>query len=440
MEQGTGKTLVTIATIGKRFEQGKITKVLIAAPLSVASEWERQFEEHANFEYEIYNLLDMKIPKRVEILKTLKSNKLQIIIINYDAIRLMVKELTKWNPHMIVCDESQKIKNPSAKVTKSLIKIGKESSFKMILTGTPISKGPVDIYSQMQFLDEKIMGMKLKEFKNRYMVITNILGYPKVLGYKVIEGDKYYDPEIAEEFYNKIDTYVYRITKKEALDLPVERTQNIYSFLEARAFKRYKELKDEALLELKSHSITAALAIVKILRLQQFVGGFIKTDDGITVKVSNSKLKTLFETIEELYKEHKLVIFARFIPEVKAISKKLKELNIAHSVLTGKTKNRGQQIKQFQTDNNYRIFISQIQTGGIGITLTAADTAIFYSLFSLIDYEQAKARIHRIGQTKPVTYIHILADKTHDLKIFKNIIKKVEVSSMVLSHLTSILE
>lgn len=413
MEQGTGKTLPSIKVAGRRYLKGEINKLLIVAPLSVLYEWQRQFEEHANFPY------DFSIKK----LSFIDKEGLKVTAINYDYLWRIEKEILKWKPDMIIADESQYIKNRKSKRAKALYKIGSKSEYRMILTGTPMTQNPLDFFGQYKFLKPEIFGTNFKNFKDRYAVFGGYMNY-KIVDYKNLK-----------ELTRKAYKVAYRVTKEEALDLPEKIDQYVYANLEKSAQKYYNEMKEESIIKIKDEYIPAPVVLTQLLRLQQITGGFIPTEDEI-FSISKAKLKALEDIMED---RKPYVIFAKFRPEIDAISDMLKLKKIKHRTLTGSTKDRGKVIEDFQS-GKADVLVAQIAAGGVGLTLTKANTAIFYSLdYSLINYEQAKARIHRIGQNKKVNYIHIIVPKTVDELVLKSLKKKRDLAHMVVDELRALI-
>lgn len=429
MEQGTGKTLAAIAVATYRYLKGQIKRILIIAPKSVLPEWERQFAEHTYIEHNVVALYG-KREKKERILQEWKdTDGLQGVIINYESVWRLEDELKKWKPDMIICDESQKIKNARAKQSRAVIRLGKLAKYRMILTGTPVTQNPLDIFSQYLFLDPSIFGTSFTSFRNRYAVMGGFNNY-QIIKFKNLE-------ELAE----KAHSIAYRVTKEEALDLPDVIHQNVYAELEPKAMKLYREMAEQSLVKIGDEKVTAPIVLTQLMKLQQIAGGFVKTEDERIIQVSKAKLEVLRELVEDLVNGQgkKLVIFARFIQEIKAISEILDKLDIKHHVLTGQTKNRGDIIQDFQNNPETKVFIINPKAGGTGITLTAADTAIFYSKdYSLEAYLQAIARIHRIGQTKKVTYIHIIARGTVDEAVTNRLNKKQDLATTVVDDLKNI--
>ncbi len=436
-EMGTGKSLSTVAIIGRRFLDGEVKRVLIVAPLSVVPVWEREFQDYADYPHKVLPLTG-SIAKRVELLKKDHGDALQVAVINYEAAwrRQMFGAVVDWQPDMIVCDESQKIKTPNAKQSRALHKLSDTAKYKLILTGTPVTASPLDFWSQYRFLDPDVFGTSYYSFRNRYAIYVQVQAgakqFPKLIGY----SNK-------DELVRKAHSIAHRVTKADALDLPDWMDQELYCDLEPAANRAYQEMSKTSVMEIeteeKAHGrLIASNVLTRLLRLQQLTGGFVPEDhepDARIVQASDSKLKLLKELLGDLlYNGKKAVIFARFIPEITAIRRFLEAEDIGYAWIAGEVKqaDRGKMVSTFQDDPDCRIFVGQIQTSGLGITLHAADTAIFYSMnFSYADYDQAKARLHRIGQRNKVTYIHLLAKGTVDEKIYKALKQKKSVADDV---------
>jgi len=423
MEQGTGKTLSAIGVAGYRYKKGQIKKLLVIPPLTVVPVWISELAKHADFEYSLVSLADMRDKKRSDKLKTLDSG-LKIVAINHEAAWRCIDLLRKWKPDMIIVDESQKIKNGRAKQSRGIHKLGDDTKFKMILTGTPITQGPLDTWSQYRFLNPDIFGRRFTSFRDRYAIMGGFQG-KQVVGYRHLE-----------ELASKAHSIAYRVTKAEALDLPETTDQNIYVRLSKDTQDVYDEMEKEFMVTFSEEEVaTAPIILTQLLRLQQITGGFVKTDKDTIMRLDSSKLKATEELLSDLPDDKKVVIFARFIPEIEAIKEVSEKLGIKTLTLTGKTKDRGEVVRRFQ-EESHRVIVIQIQTGGLGITLTAADTAIFYSTtFSYGDYDQARARLHRIGQHHYVTYIHILAEGTVDEDILDILQNKEDVAVNILDRM-----
>lgn len=429
-EMGTGKTLISIGIAGYLYLQKEINKLLIVAPLSITKVWEEEFQKFADFDYQL-EVLEGPTKEKSETLRNLFGTKLQVAVVNYESCWRMEKEIALWKPDMIICDESSKIKNPQAKQSKALHRLGKISKHNMILTGTPVTNNPLDFFSQYKFLDESIFGGSYYSFRARYAIMGGYGNY-QVVGYKNL-------PELTE----KAHSIAFRITKKEALDLPEQVDVTRYVELEPMARAIYNQVERDSYAELSQGEVVVRNVLTKLLRLSQITGGYIKDEfSEIEEQVSSAKLNALEEIIEEcLDADKKVVVFARFISEIDAITKMLKRYGIKYSLIRGDVKDRASEVEKFQNDKDVKVFVGQLQTTGMGLTLTASDTAVFYSLsYNFADYEQAKARIHRIGQKNNCTYIHLIAKKTIDEKVMEALSKKKNIADLVVDNWKSLFE
>ena len=429
-EQGCGKTLTAIAIMGTRFTRGEIKRVLIVAPASVVPVWPKEFAAHADFPHTC-KALEGPVKKRIEQLQEAGSAQeaggkkpLTVVVINYEATWRMEEALIAWKPDMIIADESQRIKTPGARQSKSLHKLGRTAKYRLILTGTPVTQGPLDFYSQYKFLEPNVFGSSYYAFKARYAIFG---GYEnrEIIGYNNL-------PELIQRAHS----LAFRVRKEDALDLPEFMDQELYCELEARAKRIYSQLARESAAELEDNKLlTAANILAKLLRLSQLTGGYLGDGEGEIHQVSKAKLSLLEETLSDLMEAgKKVVIFARFIPEMKAIRRALDKKKIEYGFIAGEVKQqlRGEEVRRFQEDPECRVFLAQIQTAGLGITLTAADTAVFYSLdYSYANYDQCRARIHRIGQQNKCTYVHLIAKDTVDEKALRTLKAKKSVADEV---------
>lgn len=429
MEQGCGKTLTAIAIIGRLFKDGLINRVLVVAPASVVPVWALEFDTHADFPHSVL-LLEGSVTKRQNALQGWDSppGVLQVAVINYEATWRMEDALRGiYAPDMVVCDESQRIKTPTAKQSRFAHRIGREAKYKLALTGTPVTQGALDFFSQYKFLDPSIFGSSYYAFRGRYAVMGGFENR-QVVGYKNM-------PELIK----KAHSIAFRVTKAEALDLPEFTDQVLYCNLEPKALSTYRQLKKESVAQLSSERfLTAANVLSKLLRLSQLTGGFLGDGEGGVEQVSKAKLTLLEEIVSDLLSSgKKVIVFARFLPEIAAIKKMLEKAGIGYEWIAGEVKmsDRGDAVKRFQIDPECRVFVAQIQSAGLGITLTAADTAIFYSLdYSFANYDQARARLHRIGQKNMVTYIHLVARGTVDEKVLAALKSKKSVADEIVDN------
>ena len=424
MDMGTGKTLTTIAVMGRAYLNEKIKKVLVVCPASVVPVWEKEIEQYADFENTVITLEGTMIKRNQKLKELVFGKGLKVAVINYESTWRMFDDLKEWCPDMIICDESQRIKNHTAAQSKAMHKLGDIAKYKMLLTGTPIQNNPLDVFSQYRFVDKTIYGTSFYIFRNRYVRMGGYGGH-QVIGY--INQD---------ELIEKMHSIAYRVTKEEALDLPEEIKTMRYCELEPSSRKIYDQIKKECYMELEQGEITVTNVLTKTLRLRQITGGFINNDDKETQFVSNAKLDALEEIINDVVidSNKKLVIFAVFLDEISAIKKLVESKGIKYSWITGQVKmdERGQMVDDFQNKDDVKVFICQTHTAGLGITLTAADTSVFYSVdFNYVDYTQAMARLHRIGQKNNVNHIHLIAKNTIDTRLMKVLDNKGDISTTI---------
>ena len=424
MEMGTGKTITSIGVAGTLYQCGNIKRLLIVAPLSILGVWQEEFEKFAAFPYTL-TVLEGSCKKKSETLKQFHGEGLNVAVVNYESTWRLEKELIAWKADMIICDEGHKLKTHNTSVSKTMHKLGAMAKYKMLLTGTPLTNKAIDIFSQYKFLNPNIYGQSFYSFRSKYFFMTGYGQHTPVM-----------KESMEEEFTRRMHSIAFRATKAECLDLP-ETTDIIRKVaLEPPAMKIYKNLVEQSYAELKSgEEVTAPNVLTRLLRLSQLTGGFLGNDATSAVEeVSKAKLIALEDIIDTSIEENqKLVIIVRFVPEIQAIQKTLEKKGIGYSLIMGGVQNREEQVRQFQTDSSIPIFIGQIATAGMGLTLTAASTMVFYSLdYSMSNYEQCRARIHRAGQKYPCTYIHLLARNTVDIKVMQALKNKANLAKTLI--------
>lgn len=437
-EMGCGKTLTTIAVAGALYNLGKIDRVLVVAPTSVCSVWPHDLNQFATFPWEARVLLGDK-KKRLKALNELENwpfKALRIAVINYESTHRegIFEALAAYKPDLIVCDESQRIKNPSAAQSKALHKLGDAAPFRMILSGTPVQNNAVDLYSQYRFLDPAVYGANFYAFKNRYCIMGGY-GQHQIVGYRNMD-----------ELVEKEHSVAYRVTKEECLDLPQQTFINRYVQFTDAEQAIYEQLRKSSFLELETgENVTATTILTMYLRLMQLTGGFLTADESTRPKQVNTvKLDALADIVDDYVVDagKKLVIFARFRAEIAAIENLLRLRKIQYGSIYGDVpmEERGKIVEDFQTNPDTKVFVAQIQTAGLGITLHAASTAVFYSYdYNYANYAQALARIHRIGQRLPVTYIHLVVDGSIDEKILAALENKEDMAKTVVDSWREVL-
>lgn len=435
-EMGCGKTLTAIAIAGAGYQMGKVERLLIVAPTSVVAVWPKELQEYAKFKYTCKTLLGEKKQriKQIDDLLKFPFKALKVAVINYESTWRpeILEKLKEFDADMVIADESQRIKTYDAAQSKAMHELGDQARYKLILSGTPVQTAAIDIWSQYRFLDKTVFGDNFFKFRGRYAIMGGY-GNKKIVGYKDLEG-----------LIKKEHSIAFRVTKDEALDLPEQTFETRKIQFNQKEKNLYERIKKDSYAELDGGGhITATTVLTRLLRLQQLAGGFLVQDDAQKPQLVNrAKLDALADIIEDyvIGSGKKLVIFARFIAEVKAIMelagkvlpKELKQVAIYGDI---KKEDRGGIVKQFQEDPNTVLFIGQIDTAGTGITLTAADTCVYYSKnFNYATYSQSLSRIHRIGQRNCCTYIDLEIEGTIDELISKALSRKEDMAKTVVDN------
>lgn len=435
-EMGCGKTLTAIAIAGAGYQMGKVERLLIVAPTSVVAVWPKELQVYAKFKYTCKTLLGEKKQrlKQIDDLIKFPFKALKVAVINYESTWRpeILEKLKEFDADMVIADESQRIKTYDAAQSKAMHELGDQARYKLILSGTPVQTAAIDIWSQYRFLDKTVFGDNFFKFRGRYAIMGGY-GNKKIVGYKDLEG-----------LIKKEHSIAFRVTKDEALDLPEQTFETRKIQFNQKEKNLYERIKKDSYAELDGGGhITATTVLTRLLRLQQLAGGFLVQDDAQKPQlVSRAKLDALADIIEDyvIGSGKKLVIFARFIAEVKAIMelagkvlpKELKQVAIYGDI---KKEDRGGIVKQFQEDPNTVLFIGQIDTAGTGITLTAADTCVYYSKnFNYATYSQSLSRIHRIGQRNCCTYIDLEIEGTIDELISKALSRKEDMAKTVVDN------
>tara|TARA_R100000655_G_scaffold18397_3_gene38726 strand:+ start:652 stop:2346 length:1695 start_codon:yes stop_codon:yes gene_type:complete len=428
MEQGTGKTKIIIDTAAYLYANSKITALVIIAPNGVHRNWLRNEIPFHLPEWcprkAVYYSASMRKKEMEEWADMQKSSdSLKIFSFNVEGFvskkaQGLITTIMRSENVLLVVDESSRIKRPGAKRTKFITQIGKEAKYRRILTGTPVTKGPEDVYSQFKFLDPYILGYEsFYSFRARYCVMG---GYEnkQIIAYNNID-----------ELTKSIEGHSYRVLKKDCLDLPDKIYQRAYVDLSDAQRRLYNTMKDDWVVDYQEDTIEAPEAITRLLRLQQITCGWFPSDEPVPIDEKNPRLELLKELLSDI--DGKVIIWARFRADLRAIESELGELAVAYH---GGVSNddRAHAVDAFQNDPKIKYFVGQPQSGGIGLTLTAASYAIYYSnSFDLEVRLQSEDRCHRIGTTNNVTYIDIEANRTIDKKIIKALRDKKSLADMV---------
>lgn len=433
MEMGTGKTKTICDVAAYKFQRGEIDSMLVLAPNGIHRQWaDQQIPIHLPdfVERELY-VYKAGAPKKIlEAIQKLNGfDGLRIMLMNIEALStergtLYARAFLAKNKCFLVVDESTRIKSPSAQRTKNVKSVGTMAVARAILTGGPVTKGLEDLYSQLNFLDQDILGFSsFYTFRNHYCIMG---GYEQkeIVSYRNV-------PELLQ----RLDSHSIIIKKKDCLDLPekmyVEREVDLSE--EQRTL--YERLKDEFLVELDGGMIEAPLAITRLMRLQQIISGFIgNIVEGKSVinevPGKNPRIEAVDDILDET--EHKVIIWSRFVRDVDTLYQRYKKRGALWYHGAANPEHRAAAIERFQNDPSARIFIGNPQTAGTGLNLTAANTVIYFAnSFDADQRWQSEDRCHRIGQRNPVTYIDLVAPKTIDRHILRALKNKKSIAEMV---------
>lgn len=441
MEMGCGKSKVLIDNVAWLYDQKKIDTAVIVAPKGVYRNWQiseipAHLREDIEHEVYVWNPNPNKNQQRHLKEGIEERKKLRILLINVEGfattkVRKYMEMFVRGSSFLLAVDESTTIKNPKAKRTKALVAIGKSASFRRILTGSPVTKSPMDLYSQCGFMDTRLLGHdSYYSFQGRYAITrTQRMGshtFQQIVGYRNLE-----------ELSTKLDCFSYRVTKEEALDLPAK----IYTVREVNLNDEqrqyYMSLKKAAIVLLNDGELVSAPAVMtQLLRLQQVLCGHLKTDDGDLVEFKTNRMAALLETVEEM--SGKVIIWSRFRYDIKKITEELKKVYGCDSTVNyfGDTSDSDRQaaIRRFQFEDA-RFFVANPQTAGFGLTLTAATNVIYYANdFNLETRIQSEDRCHRIGQHHPVTYVDLVTRGSIDEYIVRSLRAKIDLSAKTLGE------
>tara|TARA_Y100001973_G_scaffold65412_1_gene95654 strand:- start:272 stop:1705 length:1434 start_codon:yes stop_codon:yes gene_type:complete len=442
MEMGTGKSKVLLDNAAILYDKGYINGLLLIAPKGVYKNWydseiPTHLPDHIEKKVVLWKTSD-KSKKQMSLLNTLfeTGTDLHILIMNVesfskgDGLKFAQKFLS-CHKAMIAIDESTTIKTPTSNRTKSILQLRQDARYRRILTGSPVTKSPLDLFSQCQFLDPWLLNhQSYYTFKARYAITRKIEVQGRrveiVVGYRNLA-----------ELSDKIKPFSKRILKEDCLDLPPKSFIKHTVELTKEQKKVYEQMKKEAIAFLDGKMQSTATVMTQLMRLHQITCGHFTADDGTIKDLPCSRLTELMSILENV--EGKTIIWSHYTHDVKRIIAKIKEVYGDESVVDyfGETdqENRSKNIKKFQTDDKCRFFVGTTHTGGYGITLTAGSTMIYFSNgYDLEKRQQSEARIDRIGQTKKMTYIDIMSQDTIDEHIVKALRNKVNIANTIMGE------
>jgi SNF2 family DNA or RNA helicase len=442
MEMGTGKSKVLIDNMSILYDKGLINGALIIAPKGVYKNWfdseiPTHMVDHIEKTMVLWESTASK-SKEKELSTLFKlDHDLHILIMNVEALstkkgKEFARKFLSCHQTLMAIDESTTIKNPGAIRTKTIIELGSKVKYKRILTGSPVTKSPLDLFTQCVFLDPWLLDQQsYYSFRTRYAICKKISVSGRqieiVVGYRNLG-----------ELSEKIKPFSHRILKDDCLDLPPKTYMKRTIQLTDEQRKVYKQMKEIALATLNGKLVTTHNVITQLMRLHQITCGHFKSDDGQIQKIASNRLDELMDVLSEM--EGKAVIWAHYRYDIEVIVEAIKKEYGDKSVVTyygdTTTDDRQKAIKSIQDPNSsVRFIVGTPQTGGYGITLTGASTMIYYSNgYDLEKRQQSEARIDRIGQEKPMTYIDIIAEETVDEKIVKALRTKVNIATQIMGE------
>lgn len=426
MDMGTGKTKVAI-DLAINWEAKRI---LVVCPKSVLRVWFRELGIHIPPEMETDILIldkwtsARKAKEAIEFLSPIKAEKARWLVVNYESIRSrpMANLVTDRSWDLVILDESHRIKSPNGVTSKIVAKIGEKATRRLCLTGTPMPHSPLDLFGQFRFLDPGVFGTNFGRFRDEYAVT-----HPRFPSQVRFWRNK-------EQMRGKLWELSFRVEAEDVLDLPEVRHIEIPVRLSAKAQRIYDELESEFIAEVnEKRTVTAGHALVRLLRLQQITSGHIKDDHGDVQEIDTAKRDCLMDIMQDIHPSEPVVVFCRFRHDLEQIRRVAEMKKIRYYEISGSRKDLTAEGTIMPETSLLGV---QIASGGLGIDLTLARRAVYYSIgFSLGDYEQSLARVHRPGQEHPVTYYHLVAEGTVDRRVINALTKRRDVVESILEEL-----
>ena len=441
MEMGTGKTKVCIDNIAMLYDRGKIKSALVIAPNGIKRNWRKELSVHMPDHVEYMDAVWVASPKKKEQTELMNicqiSDKLQILIMNIEALSTgrgldFARSFLLPGASLMVIDESTTIKNHAARRTKNIMKIANLAKYRRIMTGSPVTKSPLDLFSQVEFLGPWLLEQSnYYAFRARYAIIkqrsVGTHSFQHVLGYQRLD-----------ELTAILREFSTRVLKADCLDLPDKLYTKRTVAMTPEQLKAYVEMKRAAITFFEDNPMTAASVLTQMTRLHQITCGHVKTDDGEVRPLKNNRIKELLQVLEET--DGKVIIWAVYRHDIQTIEKEIANEYGKEAVASyyGDTKDDIRQsiVDSFMdSDSDLRVFVGNPKTGGYGLTLTCSHTVVYYSNdYSLEVRMQSEDRAHRIGQEDKVTYIDLIAEGTIDEKIVKALNNKIDLASKVMGE------
>jgi SNF2 family DNA or RNA helicase len=441
-EMGTGKSFMLINNAAMLYDAGKIDAMLIIAPKGVYRNWYRSeipkhMPDHVSYKMACWNPTPRKAEQMEMSTMWNAVDDLRILIMNVEAFSTekgatFARAFLRSTKAFMAVDESTTIKAHTAKRTKSILKIGKDAVYRRIATGSPVTKSPLDLFSQCEFLGPECLNMSsFYTFQARYAVLVErkmpTHTFKQVVGYRHLD-----------ELKEKLDRFSFRVTKEECLDLPDKVYVRRDVELTKEQLKAYEQMKLMALAVVDQGIMSTNNALTQLMRLHQITCGHMKLDDGQELDIPNNRTEELLNLLQEY--DGKAIIWATYRKDIERIKLALQEEYGMTSVATyyGDTeaKERQEIVEKFEDPNSeLRFFVGNPSTGGYGLTLVQASLVVYYSnSFDLEKRLQSEDRAHRIGQKKNVTYVDLIAPRTVDEHIVKALRNKINIAGEVLGE------
>lgn len=435
MDRGTGKTRTCLAYLRSIDAQ----RILIVAPLWVVGVWKREIPRLPLGHYQVLAVTEGLVPQRASAVRSFARDKHQIVLTNYDSYwrEPLRSALLKWGPDAVVLDEGHRIRHRGTRQARFAHKLAESPTVvrRLILTGSVIERGWEDLYSFYRFLDPQgvLIPRRWADFDAQYLVHGGYLGY-QIVGYRN-----------EHELREVLERTSFRITKRQALDLPDDVEVPVPVRLTDKTSATYHRLRKAALSQVSglgmdgspaSGLVASRTALVNMLRLQQTTSGFAQADTG-RIDTSDEKVRACTDLVyDALAGGDRVVVFCRFLHDVEQVIAALGSTRCARIVGEVGVAQRDTILQQFH-NGNLDVVVCQIRAASLGVDFTPASVGIFFSTgMSLDDFEQAKDRLLRHGQTKKVTYYYLIAEdcrggKTVDGKIYDLLRHKQDVSHRI---------
>ena len=421
-EQGTGKTASSIWAADYLMKQGKVNRVLVICPLSIMdSAWRNDL-----FSFAMHRTVDVAYGAKEKRKKIINSGA-EFVIINYDGVEIVKDEIANGGFDLFIVDEATHYKNVQTKRWKTLNKIIGEDDWLWMMTGTPAAQSPLDAYG-------------LAKMVNPLSVPRFFGSWRDMVMWKVTQF-KYKPKETAKDTVYKALQPAIRFTKEECLDLPDMVYAKRFVEMTPQQKKYYETLRKQMVMQVAGEDVTAANAAIGLNKLLQISTGALYTDEGDTIQFD---IKNRYQVLKEVIDEssQKVLVFVPFRHTIDLLSEKLQQDNVTSEIIRGDVSapNRTEIFRRFQADRDPRVLIIQPQAAAHGVTLTAANTVVWWGPTSSLEtYAQANARVHRSGQKHKCTVIQ-LAGSNAEKRIYRLLDDRINIHTEMINLYKEILD